>query len=80
MVPFVIIFYMDEIEEPHSMTNAFKKENNFEFDFFVDIFYKDINKVHTNVDNAIDKISKNLIKKNNNDIILSNYGESYFND
>lgn len=78
---------MDEIEEPHSITNAFEKEDNFDtssFGFFKgitqDIFYKDIHDTNTDVTNAVDKITKKIIKENNNDIILSNYGDSYFND
>ena len=76
---------MDEIEEPHSIANVFEKEDNFDsFDFFSgitqDIFYKDVNDINTDVTNAVDKITKKIIKENNNDIILSNYGDSYFND
>lgn len=87
MVPFVIIFYMEEIEEPRNMINAFEKENNFDtplFDFFSsvthDIFYKDVDNANTNANSAIDKISKSFIRENNNNILLSNYGENYFND
>lgn len=78
---------MDVIEEPHSITNVFEKEDNFDtssFNFFSgitqDIFYKGVNDTNTEVTNAVDKITKKIIKENNNDIILSNYGDSYFND
>lgn len=87
MVPFVIIFYMDEIEEPRNMINTFEKEDNFDTPLFGlfrdithDIFYKDVDNANTNANNAIDKISKNFIQENNNGILLSSYGESYFND
>ena len=81
---------MDEIEEPRNMINAFEKEYNFDtplFDFFSSVIheifykdYKDVDNANTNANNAIDKIAKSFIKENNNDILLSNYGESYFND
>lgn len=73
---------MDEIEEPRNMINAFEKEDNFNmslFNFFSsfthDIFYKDVDNASTNTNNAIDRISKNFIRENNNGILLSNYGK-----